>query len=324
SGGSAHFGTGQASIRTTRELMLHSGLPELVREGDAFTGVFTVRNAGQKPMEIEGRATVSGGTLEPKTVKLGPGEARELRWPVTAPAGATELLWEVGVAAKDGKASDSLSVKQRIVPAHPVRTFQATLARLDGTFTMEAARPGDALPGRGGVQVTLRPRLGDGLAGVREFMANYPYTCYEQRVSRAVALGDGALWGSLMQALPAHLDRQGLLRYFPSDWLEGSDVLTAYVLSIAHEAGLAIPDPERRRMLEGLRGFVEGRVSRDSALRTADLSIRRLAAVEALSRYERVPAALLDSITIEPALWPTSAVLDCVNVLKRVPDFPDR
>src|SRR5690606_20641879 len=95
SGGSAHFGTGQASIRTTRELMLHSGLPELVREGDAFTGVFTVRNAGQKPMEIEGRATVSGGTLEPKTVKLGPGEARELRWPVTAPAGATELLWEV-------------------------------------------------------------------------------------------------------------------------------------------------------------------------------------------------------------------------------------
>src|SRR5690606_35775678 len=138
------------------------------------------------------------------------------------------LLWEVTVASKDGSAADSLKVRQRIIPAHPVRTFQATFTQLDGAFAMDASRPGDALPGRGGIRVTLRPKLGGGLAGVREFMAKYPYACYEQRVSSAVALGDDALWESLMDALPAYLDGQGLVKYFPSGWLKGSDVLTAY------------------------------------------------------------------------------------------------
>ena len=65
--------------------------------------------------------------------------------------------------------------------------------------------------------------------------------------------------------------------------LNGSDVLTSYLLAIAHEAGWKIPEESETRMTSGLRGFIEGRVVRYSSLPTADLSIRKLAALEALS-----------------------------------------
>src|SRR6185369_14801156 len=67
----------------------------------------------------------------------------------------------------------------------------------------------------------------------------------------------------------------------------------------------------------------EGRVVRSSALATADLSIRKIAALEALSRRaEPLNAKWLDSIALEPNLWPTSAVIDWYLILKRQPKLP--
>src|SRR5262245_66226238 len=127
-----------------------------------------------------------------------------------------------------------------------------------------------------------------------------------------------------MSDLPTYLDRDGLLQYFPVDWLPGSDTLTAYVLTLAHEAGRAIPDRERDRMLKALTDFVEGRIQRSSSLPTADLAIRKLAAIVALSRHGAAGARLLGSIDIEPNLWPTSTLLDWIDVLRRVADVPNR
>ena len=121
----------------------------------------------------------------------------------------------------------------------------------------------------------------------------------------------------MIAELPAHLDSDGLVKYFPT-CLVGSDTLTAYMLSVSNEAGWDIPTDVKDRMLTGLRGFIEGKVIRWSALPTADVSIRKMAALEALSRYDKAEPKLLGSITLEPNLWPTSAVIDWMNVLMRV------
>src|SRR3546814_4746729 len=68
------------------------------------------------------------------------------------------------------------------------------------------------------------------MAGVRAFMAAYPYNCIEQLLSRAIVLGDQGAWQSLAGELPTYQAPDGLLRYFPSDSLQGSEALTAYVL----------------------------------------------------------------------------------------------
>ena len=47
-----------------------------------------------------------------------------------------------------------------------------------------------------------------------------------------------------------------------------------------------------------------------------DLALRKLTAMEALSRVRRFEPKLLNSIAIEPNLWPTSAVIDWLNLLR--------
>jgi hypothetical protein len=52
--------------------------------------------------------------------------------------------------------------------------------------------------------------------------------------------------------------------------------------------------------------------------------MRKLAAIEALSRYGKAQGRMVNSITIAPNQWPTHAVIDWLNILKRVTDVPER
>jgi uncharacterized protein YfaS (alpha-2-macroglobulin family) len=79
-------------------------------------------------------------------------------------------------------------------------------------------------------------------------------------------------------------------------------------------------------MIQGLRDFIEGRVIRDSVLPTADLAVRKLAAIEALSRHAdiQVQPGWFESFSLTPQLWPTSALIDWANILQRNPQLSER
>jgi uncharacterized protein YfaS (alpha-2-macroglobulin family) len=322
-GGLSLFGTGSATIRSTQDLMVLAGIAPLVREGDRFQSEFTVRNTTDRAMDVLVQGQVKGlaKPLAAQSITLSPGEAKVASWEITVPVGVRTLQYEV--QAKAEEITDRVRVTQQVQPAIPVRTFQATLMQWDQAMRLPVERPADSLPGRGGVRVAVGPSLTDGLGGVREWMSRYPYTCLEQEVSRVVALRDNVRWRSLSASLPSYLDSDGLLKYFPR-MEQGSEVLTAYVLAVVHESGWALPAEVQRRMEKGLQQFVAGAILRRSVLPTADLSIRKLAALEALSRHGKAEPRQLGSVTIEPALWPTSAVLDWWNILHRVPGIADR
>jgi len=323
-GGIDRFGTGSTSIRTTQDVIIFSGIPPLVRQGDRFLSTFTVRNASERALNLRVAARVDpvAGSVEPQDVALAAGESREVSWNLTAPSGTDALKYEIEASVQGG-ASDRLSVTQKVVPAIPVRTWQATLMQVDKNFRMDVERPADALAGMGGIRVLFQPRLLEGLSGVADYMRIYPYTCLEQVISKAVALRDTALWNRAMRLLPVYLDGDGLAKYFPSMTL-GSDVLTAYIIAIANEAGWEIPAQAKERMLAGLAGFAQGRIVRYSDLPTADLTIRKLAAMEALSREQQAQPGMISSLAIDPNLWPTSAVIDWLNILQRMPGLRER
>jgi uncharacterized protein YfaS (alpha-2-macroglobulin family) len=338
SSGAGLFGTGAASIRATQDLMLLSGLPPLVREGDTFRAIVTVRNASERSLHATLSASVESKPPNPKKlpalnareVDLAAGETREVFWEVTAPINATALEWRVdalegaGGAVSADAARDAFKISQRVIPATPERTFQATIFQLTEPQSVVVQRPLDAIPGRGGVNVRMQSKLAGDLPGVREYLSWYPYSCFEQRTSIAIGLRDKGLWDANMRALPDFLDRDGLVKFWPI-LRDGDDSLTAYVLAIGDEVGWPIPEDSRARMEQALIGFVEGRVVRYSALPTADLAIRKIAALEALSRRSQpINAKWLDSISIEPNLWPTSAVIDWLVILKRQPHLPRR
>lgn len=331
------FGTGQATIRSTQDLQIISGLPPLVRDDDRFRAQVTLRNTTTRAMKVQVKARATLLDVQPQEVEIPAGEAREVAWNVQAPAALAltsngAILWEIEARDTVGGARDALKARQKIVPAVPLTVQQATLVQLDAPFTLDVGRPANALAGRGGLKLALQPKLAEGLPGVKDWFANYPFVCLEQKTSKAIGLRDAALWQSVAAQIPSYLDADGLAAYFPprdGEGNRGSDTLTAYILAAAHEASgidpaFALPDAVRAPMEQGLAAFVQGRITRDFWSPRADLDARKLAALEALSRYGKAEARMVSSITIAPNQWPTHAVIDWISILRRVPDVPQR
>ncbi|GAA4774176.1 MG2 domain-containing protein [Stakelama sediminis] len=311
------FGTGDTTIRSAQDLSIYSGVPPLVRIGDSFAAGFTLRNGSDKPMKVTASVDLSPriATGRPMTMTIPAGGAVPVAWNLTVPQGVTGLKWQVRAHSADGKAADQLSVTQQVVPAVPVETWAASLVRV-GASPMTIAPPDGALPGRGSVDVRLSDTLAPPLAGVRDYMAAYPFTCFEQRLSTAVALGDRGKWRALAGDIPAYIDRDGLLRYFPSDRLSGSEALTAYVLSLTAEAGLTLPADPRARMVEAMKAVLDGRLRHESY---GDIRLQKVAAYAALARQGAATADMVGQIGMTPADMPTATLADYITALAKTP-----
>ncbi len=335
--GNSRFGSASATISTTQEVLLFAGLPPFVREGDQFAAMVTVRNGGERALTLDVNATYLAGTaaksVGTQRIGLKAGEARTLSFPANVPFDVDKLNWNISAsevatagAANPPAAHDALNFVQTVGAAHPVRLYQQTLEQLQPgkALTIPVQQPAGAIAGRGGLEIRLVNSLGGDLGGIKEWMQRYPYTCLEQRTSVAVVLADPGRWLSVMNSLPSYLDRDGLARYFPMTWLEGDDTLTAYILTIADEAGYQIPAAARDQMLRGLENFVAGRIHRYGSLQSADVVLRKLAAIDAMARYGHAKPAMLESLEIAPNLWPSSGVIDWISVLTRMADVPGR
>ncbi|MFZ1500747.1 MAG: alpha-2-macroglobulin, partial [Giesbergeria sp.] len=209
---------------------------------------------------------------------------------------------------------------------------QGTLVQLGGSYELPVAPPPTALPGRGGISLAVQPMLAEGLPGVRDWWARYPYSCLEQQASKAIGMEDVAAWRALMARVPTYLDEDGLASYFPpraGETRRGSDTLTAFLISAADEAAkldptMGLPDAVRAPMEQALVAFVEGKITRKFWSPREDLAMRKLAAIEALSRSGKAQARMLSSITIAPNQWPTHAVIDWLRILRKVPGIANQ
>ena len=316
--GAQLYGTGTADIRTAQDLSIYAGMPTLVRSGDYYAAGFTLRNGSDRPMTVTAEATLTPRVAQgrPITVTIPAGGAAPIAWNLTAPNAQGTLRWQVSAKTVDGRAADRITVAQDVIPPWPVETWAATIARIGGATSIPITAPAGALPGLGGVDVRLSDTLAPPLAGVREYMAAYPYNCFEQRLSRIIALGDTRGWATLAGEMPTYQAPDGLLRYFPSDTLQGSEALTAYVLAITSEAGLAIPDTVRTRMIEGLKAVLDGRLRREEY---GDVRLQRVAAFAALARAGAADAAMLGQLGIAANEMPTALLADYIVALDRTP-----
>lgn len=341
--GAGRFGSGSASIQSTQDLQLISGLPPLVRVGDAFRAQFTLRNTTARTMRVVVTPHAGALALDARTVELAPESSQEVAWDVKTPdvLGARDtasLDWNVSASEQAGpKASDAVKLTQKVVATIPVNVQQATITQVDGTLALPVAPPADADKSgdgavRGGIAVSLQPKLADGLPGVRRWFERYPYSCLEQQTSRALGLMDAAQWQGVLAKMPSYLDRDGLANYFPpadDERPTGSPTLTAYLLAVSDEAAkqdrrFALPDDLRNQMAAGLANFVDGKIERKFWTPLNDLDYEKLAAIEALSRYGLAQPRMLGSITVAPDQWPTSAVLDYYAILSRVDGIAGR
>ena len=328
--GTGFFGTGSGSLRTRQDLQLISGLPPLVREKDRYSALLTVRNGTAKAMNVAVTAKVGEQSLEAKEVTLEAESAAELVWKGEAPEDETAVTWEFEASDKSGSAKDRLRIAQQVAPAVPVTVQQATFARVEGTLEVPAAVPPGAVSGKagplGGVEIGLSAKLSTPPPGLKRFFEEYPFVCLEQKTSVAIGLRDAARWQQVVEAMPTYLDSNGLARYFPSEERgnAGSPALTAYLLDASHAAGFDIPPELAQRMERGLTAFAEGRIKPEHWSPQSDLVVRKLSAIEALTRRDLKPLSALSSLEVEPLRLPTSALIDWYLIVKRLGDMPDR
>jgi uncharacterized protein YfaS (alpha-2-macroglobulin family) len=317
--GAQYFGTGETSVRTVQDLAVFAGLPELVRTGDTYDARFTLRNGTDRPMEVVATPTLSPAvaTGQSLTVTIPAGGAVPISWSMTAPAESGPLEWTIEAVSKNGRQRDRLVFAQQVEPAVPVETWAASLLRVGSDTSLPIAIPAGALPG-GTVDIALAGTLAPPLAGVRDYMAIYPYDCFEQSTSRAVALGDLGRWQALAGAMPTYLDDDGLLRYWPSSRLEGSPELTAYVLAITAANGFAIPEASKTKMVKALQAVVEGRLTR-KGYGPYDIRPVRVAALAALARNNAASPALVAAIDMAPADMATGTLADWLVAIERTP-----
>ena len=81
--------------------------------------------------------------------------------------------------------------------------------------------------------------MAEGLTGVRDWFAAYPYACLEQKTSKSIGLRDGKAWQAVVGQLPSYLDSDGLATEGPS---AGPASLVG--LELAKERGWKAPVPE--------------------------------------------------------------------------------
>ncbi len=322
-GGEKFFGTGETSFRSTQDLSILPGLPVLAREGDELKPSVTIRNSSTQKMDIEVKGSVSGiGELTNKSISLEKDQSTEIFWDIKIPKGVEKLEYEFSAKSNSG-AFDKIKISQKIVPSLKERVIQGTLFQLDKEYSLKIEKPEDADSEKGGIEINYSKSLLDNMNSIKEYMKKYPYTCYEQQLSKIIVLKDKKSFDELMKNTPSYLDESGFVKYFPNAYY-GSPSLTAYVLSIIHEAGYKIPDSSREQMLSALNNFVEGKIFRESSLQTADLTIRKINSMESLARYGKLNTTSLSTLNLDFNLLPSSALLDYWSVLLRTQNAPNR
>jgi len=324
--GAKLFGTASHIIKTSQDIMLLSGIPPEVREGDEIDLELTIRNNTTKDDDIviSGISDNNQISFPIKKISIPNGSSEIVGWKIKIPENITTLQYEF--LAKSSLGSDKIKVVQKVNKVLSVSVRQATLFQLEKENIIPVQPPNTDNLSLGGLNVILKKSLMESTSTIKEYMRKYPYTCVEQQISKAIILKDRESWDKLMDKLPSYMDENGFVKYFPSMYY-GSTTLTSYLLSISEESKYPIPESTKKSLENALNKFVTGEVVQKGGLETADLTIRKLQSIEALTKINLNYSSLILTLKLNLNILPTSSLIDLWSILdnsKSITDKEDR
>ncbi|NLF24553.1 MAG: large extracellular alpha-helical protein [Deltaproteobacteria bacterium] len=181
------MGLGEGSFKVNKLTEIRPAIPNQVHAGDVLDAQFVLMNRADKARKIEVNLSAKGDGVksEPRTVKL---TAKPFeRHPVSLPVSVSESGQVVfTVSAKDEVDSDLVDFSLNVLPSWSLQT-----AATYGSFDAESAEekllvPGDIRSNVGSLEVTLSPSILSALQGAFAYMRDYPYSCWEQILSKGV------------------------------------------------------------------------------------------------------------------------------------------
>lgn len=307
------MGSSDAQVRTRRPLVIRPALPRFLNFGDHFEAAAVVNNQTGFDTEVVVRCAADNATVdEPsKTVTLAHGDSAEVRFRAQAGSPGPATFQFAAVALTRARDSDAASVTiPTLVPA--TGEAFATYGVVDSAVQQPIEPPRTALPGFGGLDISLSSTALTGLQDAVKYLFEYPYECTEQLCSRllpVLALGDILedfnLGGAETPDKARELVEAGLERLYLRQRSDGGFgfwpgskrswlYISAYAtmtMKLAHDKGFAVP---AQRLDQALQ-FLEDRL--DSPYEWEETAYgTQTMAVLVLARCDRTPLAHLQRL----------------------------
>ena len=345
-----HFGLGENSVLTNLGVELRPVLPNQVSDGDAFDASFTVLNRTESTRDVSVEIEAQGDvepysyseliTLEPFERKLVTARTQaRLVQDQDSSAGSIQLL----AIASSGEDSDAL------VQEVPVRASKPLfVSSIYGTSTQSSVAepieiPNDVSDGTGSLEVEVTPSLigtvEDRVAKVRD----YPYQCWEQKLSSAIVAAQysrlkermNVEWEDASQYIEDVL--QSASDYQSSRWggfgywngeSSHSDLYLSGYTALAFrwltDAGYQVPEEVLEKLFEYLEEYTVYRLPDYLSLTNTSVPSLRLMLANALVQHGKGDLDLVTKLYDEsknPNLFSISQTLEAAIALNAADDI---
>ncbi|HEY0747015.1 MAG TPA: alpha-2-macroglobulin family protein [Steroidobacteraceae bacterium] len=334
------MGLGEFKFKSSKLTEVRPILPNQLTSGDRVTGGFSVLNRSDKTrtlaVELQARGPIEGGIVK----------AHES---VTLGAFKRQTVWLSVVTTGDGAVRFSAQAADRFdrdaftqaVPVH--RRVSLDVAASYGTtvtpgITEHLQFPANMMPGVGDLSVRVTPTVLGNLDGALRYVRDYPYLCWEQRLTKALMAANylklrGYLAADLdwpdAKSLPqTFLDDAGSFQapnggmgFWTSDDARASPYLsaeTALAFNHLRDLGYRVPADVEKRLDDYLQALLRSNTA-PSFYSEGMVSSVRAVALEALAGRDRLSLGDLQRYEIyvpQMDLFGLAAYLDAAIKVK--------
>lgn len=312
-------GLGTGDFKVNRMTEIRPVMPNQVLEGDKFNAGFSVMNRTDKPRTIDVKVDVEGDVDAPahkvsfeKSIELGAFARQTVFVPLQASAIAkirTQNDGSIGfkVSAGDKTDRDGLAYTLPVGKDINLVTVAAYGTTDTSDVTTPVVIPKAIRPDAGSLSVTLSPTVVSNVAAAFRYIANYPFLCWEQRLTKSVMAANFAAlrkylpedlqWNdapkSITEAMKSAADFQapnGGMAYWVATNERVDPYLSAYTalgFTWLHDRGVDTPAPVDAKLQSYLQEFLRKDIAPQYYDKNMVASVRAVA-LAALARNGHV------------------------------------
>ena len=297
------MGLGEKVFRVNQPTEIRPVLPNQVLEGDSFEAGFSVMNRTDAARSVDVQIQVRGAVEQvgdaptptlTSQVTLEPFKRAIVRIPLKAGAAGQIVLT---ARAGDEKDRDAIEVSVPVRERQSLEVAAAYGTTVAGEAVEKIAFPENMRSDAGKVSITASPSVMGNIEGAFRYMRDYPYICWEQRITRAVMaaffqklkgyVGSDFSWSdsdgipakTLMLAMEHQAPNGGMTYYVPKEEYVDPylSAYTALAFSWLQELGYSIPREVEERLHGYLQGILKKEVKAESYTRGMTSTVRAVA-----------------------------------------------
>ncbi len=270
-------GRGQTSFVTKKDLMILGGMPRYILKGETQKVSATISNQTSTKLPVKVSVLTEGAKIvgpAETTVTLEPGQNQSVHFSVQASSDPKFKTAKINILAAGGEYKDSLRTEVSLKTWGLPRTVSESLGMNEGenSGSLKLEAPKELADPR--LEIRLSPATLPALKQSLEYLADYPYGCVEQTMSRFYPLLSAQKAGFINERLRKELPKMidvGLKRVSELQradggfgWFEGQTeadtLMSAFVyrgLATSQKNGAAVSTSVLNRSRSYLYGVLD-------------------------------------------------------------------